>query len=100
MARTRPRSRFRLFLEQLEDRPVPSGLMPLPDGGLNGPSLGGGSLGGGSGGGVTPPNSTQAIFGTPWLDGTRLSLSFAPDGTSVDNQASALFSTLGALPTS
>src|SRR5438445_11076209 len=98
MARTRPRSRFRLFLEQLEDRTVPSGLMPLPDGGLNGPSLGGGSDGGG--GVITPPNSTQAIFGTPWLDGTRLSLSFAADGTSVDNQASALFSSLGALPTS
>src|SRR5437868_317045 len=99
MARTRPRSRFRLFLEQLEDRTVPSGLMPLPDGGTSGPSLGGGSDGSG-GGVITPPNSTQAIFGTPWLDGTRLSLSFAADGTSVDNQASALFSTLGALPTS
>src|SRR5439155_6661314 len=54
----------------------------------------------GGGGVITPPNSTQAIFGTPWLDGTRLSLSFAADGTSVDNQASALFSSLGALPTS
>ena len=34
MARSRPRSRFRLFLEQLEDRTVPSGLVPMPvDGG-------------------------------------------------------------------
>src|SRR5437762_14250028 len=96
MARSRPRSRFRLFLEQLEDRTVPSGLMPMPD--LSGGT--GGGTGDPGSGGSTPPNLAQAVFGTPWLDASRLSLSFAADGTSVDNQASALFSTMGALPTS
>jgi hypothetical protein len=37
-------------------------------------------------------------FGLPWPDASRLSLSFAPDGTPVDGQTSALFSTLSALP--
>src|SRR5262245_35067654 len=84
MARSRPR--FRLSLEQLEDRLVPAGLPPIP---------------GDPGSGGTPPTPVpQAVFGTPWLDATRLSLSFAADGTVVDGHASALFGTLAGLPTS
>src|SRR5262245_57335772 len=105
MRRSRPRSRFRLFLEQLEDRTVPSGLLPLTGdsgtgdlGGTGSATTTGGSTGGTTGGTTTQPPA--AVFGTPWLDATRLSLSFAPDGTFVDNQSSALFSSLGAFPTS
>jgi hypothetical protein len=36
-----------------------------------------------------------ATFGTPWPDGERLSLSFAPDGTSISGTASDLFGALG-----
>jgi hypothetical protein len=38
--------------------------------------------------------SVPALFGTPWADGTRLTVSFAPDGTSVDGVASDLFQSL------
>src|SRR5262249_9453377 len=83
---TRSRPRFRLCLEQLEDRLVPAGLPPIP---------------GDPGSGGTPPTPVpQAVFGTPWLDATGLSLSVAAAGTAVDGQASALFGTLAGLPTS
>lgn len=42
--------------------------------------------------------TVPTTFGLPWPDASRLSLSFAPDGTAVDGQTSALFSTLSALP--
>ena len=37
----------------------------------------------------------QSVFGLPWLDPTHLSLSFAPDGTSIDGVPSTLYQTLG-----
>jgi hypothetical protein len=36
-----------------------------------------------------------ATFGVPWADPSHLTLSFAPDGTQVADQSSALFQTLG-----
>src|SRR5262249_25489781 len=38
-----------------------------------------------------------ATFGTPWPDPSHLTLSFAPDGTVVGDQASTLFSPLNAI---
>ncbi|QJX00903.1 matrixin family metalloprotease [Frigoriglobus tundricola] len=38
-------------------------------------------------------------FGTPWMDGTHLTLSFAPDGTSVSGRASNLFALMGSTTT-
>jgi hypothetical protein len=40
--------------------------------------------------------AVPATFGVPWADPSRLTLSFAPDGTSVAGQPSALFKTLDA----
>ncbi|HEX3450878.1 MAG TPA: matrixin family metalloprotease [Isosphaeraceae bacterium] len=37
-----------------------------------------------------------ATFGVPWTDASRLTLSFAPDGTSIAGQSSSLFQTLNA----
>jgi hypothetical protein len=39
---------------------------------------------------------TPATFGIPWPDPQHLTVSFAPDGTSVDGQGSDLFQTLNA----
>ncbi len=36
----------------------------------------------------------RSVLGLPWLDPTHLSLSFAPDGTSIDGDASDLFQAL------
>jgi hypothetical protein len=38
-------------------------------------------------------------FGTPWLDGSSLTLSFVPDGTNISGQPSNLSATLGATTT-
>ncbi len=38
--------------------------------------------------------TAPAVFGVPWLDPSHLSLSFAPDGTSIDGETSNLFQTL------
>jgi hypothetical protein len=38
----------------------------------------------------------RAAFGVPWRDPTHLTLSFAPDGTMIAGQSSALFQTLNA----
>jgi hypothetical protein len=38
----------------------------------------------------------RAAFGEPWRDPTHLTLSFAPDGTTIAGQPSALFQTLNA----
>jgi hypothetical protein len=38
-----------------------------------------------------------AIFGTPWADSLHLTLSFAPDGTSIAGQQSSLFQSLNAI---
>jgi hypothetical protein len=35
-------------------------------------------------------------FGTPWIDGTHLTLSFAPDGTNITGVTSNLFATMNA----
>jgi Matrixin len=44
--------------------------------------------------------TAPAVFGIPWLDPTHLTLSFAPDGTSIDGVPSDLFQTLdGEFPT-
>jgi hypothetical protein len=40
--------------------------------------------------------TAPAVFGVPWSDPTHLTLSFAPDGTSIGGQASTLFATLNA----
>ena len=40
--------------------------------------------------------AVPATFGVPWADPSRLTLSFAPDGTSVAGQPNALFKTLDA----
>ena len=40
--------------------------------------------------------AVPATFGVPWADPSRLTLSFAPDGTSVAGQSSALFQLLNA----
>ncbi|SRR5579883_204084 len=43
---------------------------------------------------------TPVTFGVPWPEGSQLTLSFAPDGTSINGQPSNLFQTLDAhLPT-
>jgi hypothetical protein len=43
---------------------------------------------------------TPVTFGVPWPEASALTLSFAPDGTSINGQSSNLFQTLGAhLPT-
>ena len=36
----------------------------------------------------------RSVLGLPWLDPTHLTLSFAPDGTSIAGDASDLFQTL------
>ena len=36
----------------------------------------------------------RAVVGLPWMDPTHLTLSFAPDGTSIDGEQSSLFQTL------
>ena len=38
----------------------------------------------------------RAVVGLPWRDPTHLTLSFAPDGTSIDGEQSSLFQTLNA----
>ncbi len=43
--------------------------------------------------------STPAVFGTPWLDGMHLTLSFAPDGADVSGAASNLDQVLSQLGT-
>ena len=40
--------------------------------------------------------ATPAVFGIPWPDASHLTISFAPDGTSVNGQASQLFQLLSA----
>lgn len=40
--------------------------------------------------------TTPAVFGNPWPDATHLTLSFAPDGTSLGGQPSTLLQTLDA----
>lgn len=40
--------------------------------------------------------SMPSVFGTAWLDAEHLTISFAPDGTAIDDQASTLFQTLDA----
>jgi hypothetical protein len=40
--------------------------------------------------------AVPATFGVPWADPSRLSLSFAPDGTAIAAHTSSLFQTLGA----
>ena len=40
--------------------------------------------------------AVPATFGVPWADPSRLTLSFAPDGTSIAAHTSSLFQTLGA----
>src|SRR6476620_2410702 len=39
-----------------------------------------------------------ALFGVPWADARHLTLSFAPDGPSVDGAASTLFQTMPGAP--
>src|SRR6516164_6196523 len=45
---------------------------------------------------VLEDRTAPAVFGVPWSDPTHLTLSFAPDGTSIGGQASTLFATLNA----
>jgi hypothetical protein len=40
--------------------------------------------------------AVPATFGVPWADPSRLTLSFAPDGTAIAAHTSSLFQTLGA----
>src|SRR6516225_8271029 len=40
--------------------------------------------------------AVPATFGVPWTDPSRLTLSFAPDGTSIAGHTSSLFQTLNA----
>jgi hypothetical protein len=40
--------------------------------------------------------TAPAVYGVPWSDPRHLTLSFAPDGTSIGSQASTLFSVLNA----
>ena len=41
------------------------------------------------------PRDVPATFGTPWPDGERVTLSFAPDGALIGSSASDLFAELG-----
>jgi hypothetical protein len=45
---------------------------------------------------VLEDRTTPAVYGVPWSDPTHLTLSFAPDGTPISGQTSALFATLDA----
>jgi hypothetical protein len=40
--------------------------------------------------------AVPATFGVPWADASRLTLSFAPDGTAIAAHTSSLFQTLDA----
>ena len=43
---------------------------------------------------VLEDRAVPADFGVPWADPSRLTLSFAPDGTAIAGQSSSLFQTL------
>jgi hypothetical protein len=45
---------------------------------------------------VLEDRAVPATFGVPWTDPSRLTLSFAPDGTSIAGHTSSLFQTLNA----